>query len=226
MKARTKRRRSGAVASMLLAASAPAIGGDLIFANGFDAGVCASEITLPDGVRTRQVTGDIGYGPPGIRPNVSLTEWDYMWGFANATQQVPETWPGVPQSTPYIRNFRKWSYVGLHFRTTSGPDGLWGRFSTYPPNAPAITMAISRTCGDFSPEPACLASDVPFDGPLVSWSLGTGPDTWCPLEPDSDYYLNITIADPESDAACPGATCFVGAVLQNGQFAADGSSPP
>jgi hypothetical protein len=214
---------------MLLAASAPALAGDFIFANGFEGGVCVSEIGLPDGVRTRQLTGDIGYGPPGTRPNVSLTEWDYLWGFASATDQAPEPWPGLVHSTPYIRNFQKWGYVGLHFRTSAGPDGLWGRFWTYPPGAPAITMAISRVCGDFSealPAEGCLASRVPFDGLLVSWRLGTGPATWCPLEPDSDYYVNITIADPESDAACSGATCFVGAVLQNGQPAVSGSSPP
>jgi hypothetical protein len=214
------------IASILLAASATAIGGDLIFANGFEGGLCSSEITLPDGIRTHQPTGDIGYGPPGIRANVALTEWDYVWGFASATDQVPAPWPGVPHSTPYIRNFQRWGYVGLHFRTSSGPDGLWGRFSTYPPGAPAITMAISRTCGDFSenlPAQDCLASGVPFDGLLVSWRLGTGPATWCPLEPDSDYYVNITIADPESDSVCSGATCYVGAVLQNGEPTADGS---
>jgi hypothetical protein len=213
---------------MLLAASVPAIGGDVIFANGFEGGVCPSEITLPDGVRTRQLVGDIGYGPPGTRENVSLTEWDYIWGFATANDAAPEPWPGVLHSTPYVRNFQRWGYVGLHFRTSSGPDGLWGRFSTYPPNAPAITMSISRTCGDFSenlPAQGCLASDVPFDGLLVSWWLGTGPATWCPLEPESEYYVNITIADPQSDAACHDATCYVGAVLQNGGPTVNGSPP-
>jgi hypothetical protein len=90
-------------------------------------------------------------------------------------------------------------------------------------------MAISRTCGDFSedlPAPGCLASDVPYDGLLVHWSLGGDPAPWCTLESDSDYYVNITIANPESDSACLGTTCPVGAALQNGEPTADGSSPP
>jgi hypothetical protein len=109
---------------------------------------------------------------------------------------------------PVIRNVGRSSYVAAHFHTLTAPGNLSGRFSygEYPsPLAPGITMAISSACGDFEthlPTPGCLKADIAPGNPLVLWHFSTSaPDTACALQPDTDYYVNLMVAHPESVGA-------------------------
>ena len=189
--------------AVLLALPHGAAAGDRIFASGFE-WICPPQITLPDGDRTRQVVGNVSYGTtPQTRPLINLAEWVNLWGYFRADQAPPPvSWPGIAGSAPVIRNFGRRSYLGLHFHTPDEVAGLSGFFERPEYlSAPDLTIAISGTCGDFSenlPTPGCLASDVPVSQPVVRWLFqGVNPDASCILQPDSDYYVNITVAHPE-----------------------------
>jgi hypothetical protein len=80
-------------------------------------------------------------------------------------------------------------------------------------------MAISRRCGDFDDymeTVGCLARDIPTsDAVLVRWKFtANAPGSFCNLQPDTDYYVNVIIGDPASTDGCPAwsSTCTVGTV--------------
>lgn len=201
-------------------------------------GSCPSTISsMPGGTRTLLSTSDISYGayanPKRLAAN--LLEWDDVWGHNDASGGVT-SWPGVNGASPVIRQFKKTSYMGIHFRTPLAsqiPVGRHGAFRN--PSfvgGPNLTMAISAACGDFSaslPTPGCLA-DHEYGNPLgsgistsdiqmVYWHFDTAnPATTCVLQPDTDYYVNIIQTDPTSTKSCvAGFTCPSPAPMQNFQ---------
>jgi len=202
-------------------ASAEDLWGQVIFHDEFESvDACPQRVTLPDGsTRARLVHAGISYGVyPQTRPNVDLRHWDNLWGYNNTTS--PQVgWPGVGGAAPLIRDFPRGSYVAAHFRTPSA-SGSNGSFAN-PSYAlgPPVTFAISRRCGDFDDymeTVGCLARDVPAaDANLVKWKFTTNaPGSWCNLQPDTDYYVNMIFADPASTERCgaQSATCQLGTV--------------
>ncbi len=183
-------------------------------------GTCPTTITMPNGTRTLLTRSNISYGVyPAQRPNVDVSQWDNIWGH-NSTTDTGTPWPGVGGASPVLGSFARASYIGAHFRTTSDTTRL-GHFSN--PSfvaGPNVTMAISTQCGDFSahlPTPGCIATDVPpSDANLVSWKLTpNNPTGSCNLQPNTDYYVNMTFTDPAAIVnGCPSGatTCFIGAV--------------
>ena len=80
----------------------------------------------------------------------------------------------------------------------------------YPTNVggPNIDVTISRTCGDFSANtanPACVVLNHPSDETSVArWWFRTGnTGSICHLDPNTDYYLNLKMTDPDE----PSQTC-------------------
>jgi hypothetical protein len=195
--------------------------GQEIFHDAFeDAGSCPSNIILPDGSeRSLLVHANITYGNyPQVRPYVDVRFWDNVWGYNN-TVSPQVGWPGVGGAAPVIGLFPRVSYTAAHFHTpvTSGSNGSFSNPSYV--NGPPITMAISRRCGDFDDymeTVGCLARDVPTsDAVLVRWKFtANAPGSFCNLQPDTDYYVNVIIGDPASTDGCPAwsSTCTVGTV--------------
>lgn len=89
-------------------------------------------------------------------------------------------------------------------------------------------MAISTRCGDFTqalPTPGCLADaaygELPWTGvptadkPLVGWKFTpNAPGSWCNLQPNQDYWVNLMFANPLDFFNCNAAesTCVLGTV--------------
>ena len=216
------------LASLLLAASAvsaseipfdadeiPFDASDTIFRDGFDspppAGSCLSE------ARTRLPTSGITYGPVHdvtpfnpMRSNVDITEWNNVWGHANATDSAL-SWPGRSGSAPALRNFSRNNFVAIHFKTPGNAtaDSTLNGYFTYPIdwNNPNADIKISTTCGDFTPNPAnpgCVALDVASSNEvMVRWKFKPGNiGAYCILQPNTDYYVNIRLTDPGSPITC------------------------
>lgn len=154
-------------------------------------------------------TSGVSYGVyPKQRTNVNVTEWNNVWGYNDTTAATPVAWPGVGGASPVIRQMERNKYLGIHFKTppaaaAAGQNGSFSNPSLN--NSLPIDMAISRTCGDFSadlPTPGCFVSNVPSsDANLLSWKFTTNaPGSWCNLQPDTDYYVNLKYTDPTGTA--------------------------
>lgn len=209
-----------------LAVCAPAAADDTwgqeIFHDSFeDASSCPAKITLPDGsTRSLLVHANVTYGNYAqVRPGVDLRFWDNVWGYNN-TSSPQVSWPGVGGASPVVRQFPRTSYMAAHFHTPATASTQNGSFvnPSYV-SGPPVTFSISRRCGDFDDymeTVGCLARDVPTsDANLVKWKFTTNsPGAFCNLQPDTDYYVNIIIADPASTDGCSSAsaTCSVGTV--------------
>jgi hypothetical protein len=164
------------------------------------------------------------------RQNVDLSEWDNIWGYATATgSQV--AWPGPGFALPFLKQFTRDSYLCAHFKTPSAAVAATltgGTFSSinYSDN-PRVVMAISTIPGDFTaglPTPGCRGDHAygdplwrgfpPDDSTILSWKFTVnGPSFYCNLSPETDYYVNLYIADPtEVTAKClqGSTTCRVG----------------
>lgn len=180
-------------------------------------GVCAiappptratpAAIVGPDGVyRTLFRTANISYGgvDPRLRLNVDLREWDNIWGYA--AYNTPLTpWPGVGGASPVIWYFPTLGYTASHFRTPANVAAYTGQF-THPEFAggvrAAVTMSISTIPGDFSkglPTAGCLRTAEASGANLVLWK-GTpnAPTSWCNLLPNTDYWVNMIVTEPEA----------------------------
>ena len=193
------------------ASPAHAVGewGQEIFFDAFEAAdTCSAETVLPDGsTRDFLAIANVTYANYSpSRNNLDISEWDNLWGYNDTiSPQVP--WRGVGGASPVIRFFPRNAYVGAHFHTPAVPN-TYGHFSN--PSylvGPNVTMAISKRCGDFGaylPTAGCLVRNVPTsDANLVLWKFTTNaPADWCNLQPDSDYFVNITISDPATTLNC------------------------
>lgn len=179
-----------------------------------------SVIDTPKGQRTRLIEADISYGAyPDKRTKVDVTKWEPVFGYNDKLAQPPPVaWPGITGASPVFHGFKRYNFIAIKFRTPAHVTGAKGRFTN--PSyvfGPPITMAISTSCGDFSehlPTPGCLVENVyTSDDNLVGWKFTqNAPNDQCNLSPNTDYYVNIMLADPESTHQCnKGATtCMVG----------------
>jgi hypothetical protein len=163
---------------------------------------CPATITGPDGAtRTLLSTGTITYGINTVaRSNVDLSQWNNIWGYNSPTGTTPAPWSSA-STQPVIRNFPRAGYVGAQFKTSG--SGTFNGIFTNPTasnraGGPALTMAISTVCGDFSaslPTPGCLASKIPTnDMTMVAYyaaNIGKSPTYFCMLQPNTTYYVNI-----------------------------------
>ena len=138
---------------------------------------------------------------------------------------------------PVIRDFLRTGYVAAVFKTPKPGDPNWkadrnGSFLNASfGGGPNVTMSISRKCGDFNADPSnigtgpgqymptkgCLRTNVPVgDANLVLWKFtSNAPGSYCNLQPDTTYYVNIMFTDPTSRTQCPNPTKCVVATLYN-----------
>jgi hypothetical protein len=199
------------IAALLLAAATSQTS-DGIYKDSFDAGAnCPATIDSPNGPLNLRSTSDIWYYPAGVRHGVHVTDFANIWGHIDALDDLTD-WPGVPGASPTIKTIGRYEYVAAKFHVP--PDALptlngtmkhvmyWG--------GPPIDVSISPTCGEFNPfGPYCSAYDVPpNDSAMLRWKLGNGQRSYCQLEPDADYFLNIRFSDPNANSQdCAGTTC-------------------
>jgi hypothetical protein len=199
------------IAALLLAA-ATSTTSDGIYRDSFDAGAsCPASISTPTGPRTLRSTSDVFYSPAGTRAGVNVTEWNNIWGHIDALDGMT-SWPGVPGASPTIQTMGKTEYVAAKFHVPADlPTTLTGTFKHVSYfGGPNVDVAISRTCGDFSPSDAgCWVYDDPGDDqPALRWRLGTGSRFYCHLDPDTDYFLNVRFTNPQATGPdCRGMAC-------------------
>lgn len=186
---------------------------DAIFHDGYDGSTC------PNG---RIIHSSITWGPGGgTLSNVDLTEFANIWGRVGASD-LPESWPGRTGASPIINSFVREGYVAAHFHTPAAPVLTQNGFFKYVSysSGPNITFSISPQCADFYPvQSSCLASNISAsDTGLVYWRYSTGGNFYCQLEPDTDYFVNIELTDPQAAGPnCTDATCLVHTLNYFGQ---------
>lgn len=133
------------------------------------------------------------YSPP--------IEWPGQWGVSGADQRL---------------NVQRNRYMALRFNTsTADPDELRGRFEWGKSGVGGIpaaaTYTITSDCADFSP--TNIVCRRFSSGNRLPWHLpgSSNPENGsCPLQPNTQYYLNI-IYDDTSDgfggSTCPTSVC-------------------
>lgn len=178
---------------------------DVIFHDGYDSGTC------PAG---RITSSDISYpiGSSGTRRGVDLTHFENIWGHADDTDSTVD-WPGRAGASPIIEDFARYGYIAAAFHT---PAGLGATLAGFFKNVryfggPNLTFSISQQCADFYPaESGCLATNISAsDAPMVYWNTVFTGTFHCTLSPDTDYYVNIKLANPTATGPnCFGASCF------------------
>jgi len=197
--------------ALLLAASISGTG-DGIFRDGMDSDSC------PDG---RIVQSDILYGDVTLT-DVDVTLFENLWG-RGADSDPPTPWPGINGSTPMILDFTKTGYLAAKFHTSLDPPGMLRgmfKYTSYPFAGPLLDVSISEQCADFSAEQTDCAwvNIANQDQPFLYWRFSAGDPFHCPLQPDTDYYVNMRLSDPTattphcSDVACalPGIQSYFG----------------
>ena len=198
-------------ATVLLATVAMTVVPDQMFVSGMEADVC------PEG---RIVTSDVRYEFSGVVAAVDVTQFENIWGRQSASDPLVG-WPGISGATPTIEEFTRTGYIAAAFHTPSElPEMLTGMFKNISyGGGPALDVSIGA-CGDFSSSlGACFAGDVqPVDQSMVHWRTTAGSPVWCVVAPDTDYYVNIRLSDPDDDAAaCSTDVCSVTMASFNGQ---------
>lgn len=156
---------------------------------------------------TRQSVGRVTYTLSGTATR-DLTQWNDIWGHLSSTDAAAP-WPGRSASSPVLTLSRS-GFIAAQFVVPNGVSQTnWGAIShtTYSYGLD-VTAAISKTCGDFNPVPACVTYGA-NSGPFPVWQ--TAPvGSACKLSPGT-YYLNIKITRPTEvrpmcsaqQAACP-----------------------
>ena len=178
---------------------------------------CPAVAHTPWGDRALVTRASITYGATGQRARIlDITTWDGLLGFGEtSTEAVP--WPGVGGAAPVIRAFPRNGYICAKLRAPANVSTRLGGFSN--PSylralSPTLTMSISRNGGDFAgglDTPGCLVRNVyAADANLLQWKGTTNnPTGSCNLQPNTDYYLNITFGDAPG---CSTAACALGVV--------------
>jgi hypothetical protein len=181
-------------ALLVLAAAAPGVYDPLFHAD-FE-----QNSTCPAG---RQLYSDIGYvgdnNSGDLRYHVELTEWENIWGHASP-YDTTTPWPGRANSAPVIADFGKTTYIAAHFYVPQGAPLTWLGWITHTDYnyGHNLTAAISTECGDFSPgAQACFVQSLSGQ-PMVPWRTNTG--AFCRLRPNTDYYLNLKMTDPNEQS--------------------------
>ena len=190
------------VTALLLAASLSA-SPDQIFFSGMELDTCPAR---------RIERSDVTYGA-GTDADVDVTRFENVWG-RGAASDPGQPWPGASGATPIIDEFTRDGYVAAAFHTA--PDlpattrGLYKNVSYG--GGPNLDFSLSVQCGDFSSAlGGCLAVDIPAaDVSLVYWRGANGTAFYCALAPDTDYYVNVRLHDPDDAASgCSDADCRV-----------------
>jgi hypothetical protein len=163
----------------------------------------------PGGDLTRLMTSDISYGVNAspFRSGVDVTEWNNIWGHAT-TVDLGTPWPGISGAGPVVREFNRHKFLAAHFNTGSVPMYQGSLADQSNLGGPDIDIVVSQTCGDFSPNatfPGCSISSAPSDGQphFKYFSNGGNAGTiWCPLQLNTDYWINIKLHDENSGTEC------------------------
>jgi hypothetical protein len=188
-------------AALLVLAMTPA-GDDTIFPDGFDG--------LNDCPAGRQYLADFAYGGDNSfrnRYNVDVTVWDNIWGHADGHDTVVP-FPGRPTAVPIFLDFDPTKFIAAHIDVPAGMQpNTYGWIAQTEYNHEAdLTAAISPLCGDFSEAAQACFTQGTGGANLVPWAVPP-PNTFCPLQPGSGYYLNLRIEDA---SGCADPTCVVG----------------
>jgi hypothetical protein len=200
-------------------AHAAALGGDQIFADSFEIDTsCHDVITLPDGTPRWLITqSDISYSIyPAARFDVDVTNWDNIWGTASVNGPTTP-WPGPTAASPVIRDFTRDGYLAAKFHVPAGFSPThFGQFAhSINPPGPPVRVSYSLICGDFDPAPGlgCGVTEYWPDNLStgLAWKINSANPSFCALQPDTDYYLNIALVDPLTTDQCvmANATCLV-----------------
>jgi hypothetical protein len=164
----------------------------------------------PGGDLTRLLTSNISYGVNAspFRSAVDVTEWNNIWGYAGITQTTPVPWPGVSGAGPVIREFNRHKFLAAHFNTGGSPMSQGSMADQSNIGGPDIDIVVSQTCGDFTANtafPGCSIYSAPSDGQphFKYFSNGAPAGTInCPLQLNTDYYINIKLHDENSGTEC------------------------
>ena len=184
-------------ALLVLAAAAPGAY-DPLFHGSF-----AQNSSCPAG---RQIYSDIGYvgdnNSGDLRYHVDVREWENIWGHSSPYDSTAP-WPGRNNSAPVIADFGKYTYIAAHFYVPAGAPPTWLGWITHTDYnyGHNLTAAISTECGDFSPTAQACYIQALSGMPIVPWRMNTG--AFCRLQPNTDYYLNLKMTDPDE----PSPTC-------------------
>jgi hypothetical protein len=184
---------------------------------GVIAGACTTPpppppTTCPDG---RQTAGSIefygcGTNCPSTLSGQDLTRFETIWG-RYAPGQTPAVWPGA-HSYIYLLNFPRSKYIAAKFHTpaSGGPTSGWISMPEY--FAADMAMSISTSCGDFGPANiSCFTPSVATHG-IVRWTFGANT-TGCHLQPNTDYYVNVKLANPnQTSPYCNNSSCNLGGI--------------
>jgi hypothetical protein len=192
------------IAALLLAAAVSQTPPDAIFHDGYDTGAaCPATLEGSTGTLTLRSASDIIYLPGNehVRPGVDVTQWDNIWGHINELDDIV-LWPGVPGSSPTIKNVGKTEYIAAKFHVPADASPtLLGKFKhVVYGGGPNVDATISRTCGDFeSRDEGCHAENwVANDNYTLLWRVSSANRFYCHLDPGADYYLNIRFTDPQT----------------------------
>lgn len=177
--------------------------GNGIMRNGFDPpGSC------PQG---RVASTVVSWRYDGIgRRLIVVTSGDDIWGRWNASAPAI----GFPWENVFalLWALPRNGYVAAGLRVPIDlPPLSWGVLNHGATSGgPPIDVSISDWCGDFNPpEPWCSSFDVGTGATIIAWKMPAYPGpALCALVPDSAYYVNIRISDPDvihddcSNSAC------------------------
>lgn len=176
---------------------------DQVFFGGMEADAC------PEG---RILSSDVHWDVGATLADVDLTQFENLWGRMSAAD-TPVAWPGVTGSTPTIEEFKRAGYIAAAFHTPSelSPTlvGLFKNLSYG--RGPALDFSIGA-CGDFSSTlGACFVPNTPaIDQSMMHWRTEQPTLFYCVVAPDTDYYVNLRLTDPDDAAgSCVGDVCGV-----------------
>lgn len=150
--------------------------------------------------------------PSSVRPNVDLTQFVNLFGYASISDAPPPiAWPGIDGAQPAIMSFGKTQFIAAKFTVPANvaPNmvGNFGYGSYF--SGPAVTLAISATCGDFNPPSACVKTKTGGES-FSKWAINPPNSGYCQLNPGTDYYINIKLADPTySGVGCSSSICQI-----------------
>jgi hypothetical protein len=189
------------VAALIVAASMSSLPDEIFFSE-MEFGAC------PAGQITRSA---VTYAGDRVN-NVDVTQFENIWGRVSASN-APVPWPGAPGSTPSIDMFARSGYIAASFVTLHDMASYIGMYVnvSYPPG-PVIDASISQQCGDFAAGlGTCIVYQVPAqDQPMLHWRGANGPTLYCLLQPDTTYYVNMRLSNPDDGSTyCGPDTCIV-----------------
>lgn len=179
-------------AALLILAMTPGVT-DPILRDGFDADLC------PSG---RQTRANLSLGGFNLS-NVDVTQWANVWGRANVWDP-PVPFPGLSYSMPIILNFGETTYLALQFHVpVDSPNNRFGWITHTEYNyGQDLTASISTECGDFNPPSHACHGETLSGQNLAPWRVNSAGN-FCLLTPDTTYFLNLKITDPDQ----PSPTC-------------------